>query len=214
MENWNKRFLLVAGGAIGCLFTAQVYAQDDPVEIIDADLDRRVVEPRELDTENFEVGAYYGILSIQDFSSTEVIGVRLAYHVTEDFFFEASYGMAEGDLTSYEKLSGGSPLFSDTEREYTYYDVSIGWNFLPGELFILDDLAFNTQLYTIVGVGNTEFAQGEWFTVNLGIGARVLLTDWLAWHLDFRDHIFDRDTFLEEETTHNLEFHTSFTVFF
>ena len=43
-----------------------------------------------------------------------VYGVRGAWHVTEDFFFEASYGVSEGDLTSYEKLSGGAPLFDDS----------------------------------------------------------------------------------------------------
>lgn len=214
MENWIKRIFLTSCWISSCLFSATVLAQSEAVQVIDADLDRRTVKPRRLDTENFEIGAYYGVISIQDFSSTEVIGARFAYHITEDFFFEGTYGTAEGDLTSYEKLSGGSLLFSDEDREYTYYDISLGWNFLPGELFIWDGLAFNTQLYTIVGVGGTEFARGEWFTLNLGLGARIQLTDWLAWHLDFRDHIFDRDTFLEEETTHNLEFHTSFTVFF
>lgn len=214
MENWNKCILLAAGWLLGLAICNPASAQSEAVQVIDADLDRRDVKPRALDTENFEIGAFYGVISIEDFSSTEVSGLRIAYHLSEDFFFEATYGAAEGDLTSYEKVSGGSPLFSDKDREYTYYDISLGWNFLPGELFIWDTLSFNTQLYTIVGVGGTEFARGDWFTVNLGLGARILLTDWFAWHLDFRDHIFDRDTFLEDETTHNLEFHTGFTAYF
>lgn len=214
MENWTKCILLTVGCLLTGLTPSLAQAQDDSVQVIDADLERREVRVRDLDTENIELGAYYGVISIEDFSSSEVTGLRFAYHMSEDFFFEATYGMAQGDLTSFEKLSGGSLLFSDEDRDYTYYDISLGWNFLPGELFVWDTLSFNTQLYTIVGVGSTEFARGEWFTVNLGLGARILLTDWLAWHLDFRDHIFDRDTFLEEETTHNLEFHTSITVFF
>ncbi len=157
---------------------------------------------------------YAGVISIEDFSSSEVYGVRAAYHVTEDFFFEATYGTAEGDLTSFEKLSGGSPLLSDDDREYLYYDLSVGWNFLPGEIFIWDKYAFNTQFYTIAGVGSTDFAGDKWFTVNVGAGLRLFLTDTFAWHLDFRDHIFDRDTLGEDQTTHNLEFHTGITVFF
>lgn len=214
METWIKRVLLSLGCLLSLILSQTASAQGEAVQVIDADLDRREVKPRALDTENFEIGGYYGVISIEDFSSTEVAGLRIAYHLTEDFFFEATYGTAEGDLTSYEKISGGSLLFSDEDREYTYYDVSLGWNFLPGELFIWDGLSFNTQLYTIVGVGGTEFARGDWFTLNLGLGARILLTDWLAWHLDVRDHIFDRDTFLEDETTHNLEFHTGFTAYF
>lgn len=46
------------------------------------------------------------------------------------------------------------------------------------------------------------------------MGIRLLLTDAIAWHVDVRDHIFDRDTFGEDQTTHNIEFTTGFTVFF
>ena len=66
-----------------------------------------------IDTEDFEVGAFAGVMSIQDFSSEVVYGVRAGWHVTEDFFFEANYGITEGDETSYEKLSGGAPLSSE-----------------------------------------------------------------------------------------------------
>ena len=186
-----------------------------PVQIIQPELDRREIKPVQIDHENFEVGAYYGIISIEDFDSSELIGIRAAYHISEDFFFEvtASDG-AKGDLTSFEQLSGGSPLFTDEDREYSYYNLSIGWNILPGEVFILDKYAFNSALYIIAGAGSTEFAGDSWFTFTFGAGYRLLLTDWLAWHIDVRDHIFDRDSFGVEETTNNIEFHTGITFFF
>lgn len=214
MENRNKRIFLTAGWLLGCLAPGMAQAQDEAVQVIDPDLERRTVETPAIDTENFEVGGYYGVISIEDFSSSEVLGIRAAYHVTEDFFFEANYGMAEGDQTSFERLSGGVKLLSDEDREYNYYNVNIGWNFLPGEIFLWDRFAFNTQVYAIVGVGNTQFAGDDWFTLNFGTGLRMALTDWFAWHLDVRDHIFDRDTFGEDQTTHNLEIHTGFTLFF
>ncbi|MEH6556387.1 MAG: outer membrane beta-barrel domain-containing protein [Oceanicoccus sp.] len=213
MDNRIKRALLAASIIITSLQTP-VFGQESAVQVIEPDLNRRKIETDAIDTENFEIGAYYGVISIEDFSSNPVYGVRGAYHVTEDFFFEAVYGMAEGDLTSFEKLSGGSPLLSDSDRDYTYYNVSVGWNILPGETFILDDYVFNSSLYIIGGVGNTEFAGDEWFTVNFGAGFRLLLNDTIAWHIDMRDHIFDRDTFGSDETTHNIEIHTGFTVFF
>ena len=43
---------------------------------------------RSIDTEDFELGAYVGMLSIEDFESNVVYGARLAYHLTEDFFLE------------------------------------------------------------------------------------------------------------------------------
>lgn len=213
MDNRIKRALLAASIIIASL-QAPAFGQEPAVQVIEPDLNRREIATDAIDTENFEIGAYYGVISIEDFSSSPVYGVRGAYHVTEDFFFEAAYGVAEGDLTSFEKLSGGSPLLSDTDRDYTYYNLSVGWNILPGETFILDDYVFNSSLYIIGGIGNTEFAGDEWFTVNFGAGFRLLLNDTIAWHIDMRDHVFDRDTFGSDETTHNLEIHTGFTVFF
>ena len=52
------------------------------------------------------------------------------------------------------------------------------------------------------------------FTVNFGAGYRFLLTDSVALHLDFRDHLFDIDLLGEEKTAHNLEGHLGVTVFF
>ena len=215
MENRIKRVLLIGSLLAASVELGSAQAQEQQaVQVIEPDLDRREISIDDLDTENFEIGAFYGVISIEDFSSSEVYGARAAYHFTEHFFFEAAYGQAQGDLTSFEKLSGGSPLLSDEDRDYTYYNLSIGWNILPGEVFIFNDYAFNSSLYLIGGIGSTEFAGDNWFTVNFGAGFRLLLTDAIAWHIDVRDHVFDRDTFGEEETTHNIEFHTGITVFF
>lgn len=213
METRIKHLFLVAGMLAASLQLSTAQAADN-VQVIEPDLERRKLDPVAIDTEDFEVGVFYGVLSIEDFSSNDVYGVRAAYHITEDFFFEASYGASEGDLTSFEKLSGGSPLISDEDREYSFYDLSLGWNVLPGEVFIWDKYAFNSSVYLIAGVGSTEFAGDNWFTVNLGAGLRLLLTDSIALHLDVRDYVFDRDTFGEEETTHNFLFTTGVTVFF
>ena len=61
---------------------------------------------------------------------------------------------------------------------------------------------------------NTTFAGDDNFTINVGIGYRLLLNDWLALRFDARDYIFDRTLFAQEETTHNLELRTGFSVFF
>ncbi len=214
MENWPKRVLLIGSLLAASVQSTFALAEDKPVQVIEPDLDRREISIDAIDTENFEVGLFYGVISIEDFSSNQVYGLRAAYHFTEDFFFEAAYGLSEGDLTSFEELSGGSPLLSDEDREYNYYNMSVGWNVLPGEVFIFNDYAFNSSLYLIGGIGSTEFAGDNWLTVNVGAGFRLLLTDAIAWHIDVRDHIFDRDTFGTDETTHNIEFSTGFTVFF
>ena len=174
---------------------------------------REIIEP-DIDEEDFEVGVFAGFLSVEDFGTSPVYGARLAYHVTEGLFLEAAMGTSTADRTSYELLSGNVQLLTDKERDFTYYNLSAGYNILPGEVFFGRNHAFNSQFYLIAGVGNTRFAGNDEFTVNVGAGYRLLLTDWLTLHLDARDHMFETDLFGEAKTTHNFELHSGLTVFF
>ena len=214
MENWNKCVFLTA--ALCGLGTGQAFGQtfDPPEQVVHPDIARREIPRAAIDSEDFELGPYAGIISIQDFNSEVVYGLRGAWHITEDFFFEANYGVSKADLTSYERLSGGAPLFSDDERDYSYYNLSLGWNALPGEIFVFDKYAFKSDFYFIAGAGSTEFLGDNWFTVTLGAGYRLLLNDSVAWRLDIRDHIYDREAFGAKETTNNIEWSTGFTIYF
>jgi outer membrane beta-barrel protein len=174
---------------------------------------REIVEP-DIDEEDFEVGGFVGFLSIEDFGTSPVYGARLAYHVSEDIFLEAAAGTSTADKTSYEILSGNVQLLTDDERDYSYYNLSLGLNLLPGEAFLFDRYAYNSQFYLIAGVGTTRFAGNDEFTVNVGAGYRLLFNDWLALHLDARDHMFESDLLGEAKTTHNIEVHGGLTIFF
>ena len=214
MENWNKCVFLAAavcglgaGPAVG-----ETYPE--PRQVVHPDIERREIPRVAIDTEDFELGPYAGIISIQDFNSEVVYGLRAAWHITEDLFFEANYGVSQADLTSYEKLSGGAPLFSDDERDYSYYNMNLGWNVFPGEIFVFDKYAFKSDFYFIGGAGSTEFLGDNWFTVTLGAGYRLLLNDSVAWRMDIRDHIYDREVFGREETTNNIEWSTGLTIYF
>jgi outer membrane beta-barrel protein len=222
MESRFRIFLLrtacVAVAAIlsqGCslLQTSDTeYTDQEPV--ISPDLERRTITEADIDSEDFEAGIFVGVMSVEDFGSNVVYGARAAYHISEDFFTEAAIGRTDTDETSYETLSGGAQILSGSDRQLTYYNISLGYNLLPGEAFIGGSHAFNSALYIIAGVGNTEFANDSHFTVNVGAGYRFLLNDWIALHLDFRDHIFDSDLLGSDKTTHNLEGTGGVTVFF
>ena len=140
--------------------------------------------------------------------------MRGDYHITEDFFAELALGTSEAGETSYETLSGGAQLLTDSQRDFTYYNISVGVNLLPGESFIGSRYAFNSALYLIAGVGNTEFADDSHFTVNIGAGYRFILNDTLAVHVDFKDYIFDSDLLGPDKTTHNLEATAGLSMFF
>jgi outer membrane beta-barrel protein len=76
------------------------------------------------------------------------------------------------------------------------------------------NLTFNSAFYLIGGIGNTEFGGEDNFTTTVGTGYRIVLLDWLTWHIDFRDHIFQSDILNEDETTHNIELSSGVTLFF
>src|ERR1044071_4866150 len=82
--------------------------------IIEPQVERREIKKTRIDTEDFEVGAYVGILSIEDFESNVVYGARLAYNLTEDFFLEATLGQSRAGRTSYENLSGAADILTDS----------------------------------------------------------------------------------------------------
>lgn len=174
----------------------------------------REVDIDELDSEDFEIGVYAGIMQVEDFGSDAVTGIRVAYHVTEDFFVEATYAQTTLGQTSFELLSGGAPLLTDAEREMTYYNASIGWNIFPGEVFIGSRWAFKGSMYVIAGAGSTEFGGDDLFTINAGVGYRLIMTDWLALHIDVRDHYFESDLLGTMEGKHNIEFSGGLTIFF
>ena len=189
-------------------------SSEPPGQVIDPEVERREIKEAKIDREDFELGAFAGIMSIEDFGSDVVYGARLAYHLTEGFFVEGTVGQSEAGLTSFEILSGGARLISDSDRTLTYYNLNLGYNILPGEVFIGEGRAYNTSLYLTAGLGSTRFAGDDRFTVNVGAGYRFLLTDSVAIHIDFRDHLFDIDLLGEEKTAHNLEGHIGLTVFF
>ncbi|MDH3527021.1 MAG: outer membrane beta-barrel domain-containing protein [Gammaproteobacteria bacterium] len=208
--------LMLLGLLHGCslLRTAEpaVYSETEPV--IKPGIERRTITEADIDSEDFEVGAFVGVMSIEDFGSNAVYGVRAAYHATEDFFFEAAAGATEAGKTSYETLSGGARLLTGSQRDLYYYNLSLGYNILPGESFIGSRHAFNSALYLMAGVGNTEFADDSHFSFNIGAGYRFLLNDWVALHLDFKDHIFESDLLGSEKYTHNLEGSVGLSAFF
>jgi outer membrane beta-barrel protein len=218
-------FLIMAVVLVsGCAATKNLFGvgpEDSPPptaeatgQVIEPEVERREVKEPEIDREDFEVGAFVGVMSIEDFGSDVVYGARLAYHVTEGFFIEGTVGQSEAGLTSFEALSGGARIIDDDERTFTYYNLNLGYNLLPGEGFIGEGRAYNTSFYLVAGLGSTTFAGDDRFAVNFGAGYRLLLTDSVALHVDFRDHLFDIDLLGEEKTVHNLEGHLGVTVFF
>lgn len=215
MENRFKHiFLKAAFVAGGVMASAAVTAQDDSRPLIEPDVQPQAVNEALIDTENFEIGVFSGIMNIEDFESSFLWGGKLTYHLSERFFFEANVGFAEGGETSFERLAGNVQVLSDEDRDYRYYNVNLGINILPGEAFLTENYAFNTNFYLVGGAGATDFAGDNRFTANVGAGYQVLLTDGIAVQLTVREHLYRIDVLGEEKTSMNTEVSAGLSVFF
>jgi outer membrane beta-barrel protein len=189
-------------------------ASDEPPTVIEPRVERRKIKVPKINSEDVEFGADYGEISIEDFTAVPVARVSLAYHISEDFFFEAAAGKATAGKTSFETLGGNVQLLSNAERQFTFYNLSLGYNFLPGEVFIGRNLAMGSSLYLLGGVGSTKFAGDQHFTINFGAGFRVLPTDWLAIHIGVQDLVFKSDLLGVDRLKNNLTAHIGATFFF
>jgi outer membrane beta-barrel protein len=216
----DLRLLLLSGLALATALPARAQqapgavATGETPQVVEPRVQRPEVNPPGLDTENFEAGLFVGTVSIEDFGASVSYGARLAYHFTEDVFAEATIGTADAGRTSYEDLSGSAELLTDSERRFTHYDLAVGWNALPGEVFLGGKRALPSAVYFTLGAGSTSFAGDDHFTVTLGAGLRVLATDWLAMHLYARNLAFETDLLGENKLTHNLQFTFGLTAFF
>ena len=182
--------------------------------VIDPEVERREIKRPKIKAKNFEVGGYYGFMGVEDFGTNPVYGVKAAYHVTEDFFFQADAGRTTLGKTSFELLNPGvDPLNLGSARRLTYYSLAVGYNFLPGEVFIGRNLAMNSAFYLMSGIGSTKLAREQIFTVNFGAGYRVLPTNWLTLSIDVQDRVFKSDIFGRSKLTNNLEARIGVTAF-
>ena len=229
MENWIQRIFLmnirakISAFAVvfSMLCTPVCFAMGEDwnlqggesLDNFKPEVERTEINKPDIDTEDFEFGVSYGLLSVEDFGVSGVFVTRLAYHVSEYIFIEGIYGQSETQKTSFEILNATN-LLTDGERAYEYYNLSVGYNLLPGEVFFGSNMTFVSELYVVAGAGSTDFAGEQFFTFNVGLGYRLLLTDEIALHADVRDHMFDIDLLGMNKTSHNIEMTAGLTWFF
>jgi len=223
MEIRLSCILLAAALLSGCSWfhrgnkaPAEVVAEEPQgaPSIIEPQVPRRAVKTPHIKAKDFELGGYYGVLSIQDFGTNPLYGVRAAYHVSEDIFLEGFLARSKAGTTSLEDVFPNITVVSDSGRYFTYYDLDVGYNVLPGEIFLGRGRAFNSALYVMIGMGDVKFADKDQFALNFGVGERLLITDWLALHVDVRDHIFETSLTGRTKNVDNFEATLGFTIFY
>jgi len=188
-------------------------AADGSDQVVNPNVERRDVHKPKYPSNDFEVGLFGGTYSSQNFGTSGVYGVRLGYDITEDFFVEATYGRTKVSDKEFRNILPGG-IFTAEQEKLQYYDLSLGWNFLPGEIFIGKNWAKASTMYAIAGLGSTKFDSQRMQTWNFGMGAKLFLADWVALRADVRDHVYTLDLLGKRSTTQNPELTLGFAFFF
>ena len=208
-----KALPAIALAGMGCAALAQRTPPANNDQVVIPEVDRRDIEKPKFPSNDFEVGLFTGTYATQNFGSSWVYGARIGYHITEDFFVQGVYAQTKVSDELFRQILPGGIFQTDSEK-LSYYNFSIGYNFLPGEIFIGGRRARPSQFYVIAGVGSTKFDQQTKTTFNAGFGYRLYLADWAAFQLDLRDHVFSLDLLGKRQSTQNVEFTGGLTVFF
>jgi outer membrane beta-barrel protein len=191
--------------------TVMAQEVEEPPQVIEPQIERRDLNVGAIDTEDFELTGFVGLMSVEDFESNVVYGARLAYHISPAMFTEVSYGTTDAGTSTAERQF---PVNLLSDRTLTYYDVSLGWNVLQGESFWGSKRAWNSAFYVIAGVGSTDFDDDNQFTANFGFGFKFLPTDAFSVRFDVRDYMFDVDVSGADKTTHNMQMTLNLGWFF
>ena len=192
---------------------AQQTSRPDSNQVVVPEVERREVTLPKFPSKDIAVGLFVGTYATQNFGAAAVVGARLGYHITEDWFVEGTLGQSNVSDEAFRLVLPGG-IFVNQDEKLSYYNVSAGYNILPGEAFPTAKRAKATAIYLIAGIGSTRFNDQRSQTINFGLGGRLLLTDRSALQFDIRDHLFSLDLLGKRQSTHNLELTGGFTYYF
>ena len=193
--------------------TQQPAAGTSGEPVIVPQVERKPIRQPKFASNDFEIGVFAGTYATQNFGASAVSGIRLGYHITEDFFVQGAFGRSKvSDEAFRQVLPGG--VFVNRKETLSYYNISAGYNLLPGEVFFGRGTAKASQGYVLGGVGSTDFNDQRRQTYHFGFGYRLYWNDWLALQADVRDHVFTLDILGKRQSTQNLEVTAGITVLF
>ncbi len=171
------------------------------------------IDAAAIDTEHYELGLYVGSLSVEDFGTNTVSGAIFAYHINNDFMVQLAFASSDIEKATFEDFVG-QDFLSDSNREFSYTQLQMGYQIFYGRSFLGAKRKFNSHLYVTAGIENIEFAGEKGVGYVLGTTYKVVATDWLTWNFSLNDHIYERAFLTDKKLTNNLEFSIGLNVLF
>lgn len=160
---------------------------------------------------SFEVGPFGGYSLFENHQNLEdsaVIGGRLGYNFTKHFGMEGVVEFIRSRVDDRTKTGAKEGQYGGPTRrvDLTFYHIDALYHFTP-------DSAFTP--FIVAGFGGAhyspEISTHDMAAFNVGIGAKLWLTDHIAFRVDIRDYMV---TEIFQETYHNVGATAGVTVAF
>ncbi len=184
-----------------------------PVRVVEPDKKTDSAHAAIMDTERFELGAYTGLLSVEDFNTNPVLGLSFVYHLNTRWFAQLNYGSSSVSRATFEEVIG-LDFLSSSDRDFNYTTLSASWQALHGRSYFGTGGKYNSGFYLTAGLGNVEFAGNSGSSLLVGASYRIIRTDFLSINFDYRNHIFKREFIGDDKQTFNNELAIGFNFFF
>jgi len=212
----NLRSSLVVGlrllcGLLALTSSSYALALDPNPPVITPDIKRDARIAPLIDSELFELYTYVGAYKLDGFRAEPVGGLRIVSHFSSNYFVEGSF--ATGKIKDRSIVKMGLPsVFEDDLM--IYYNIAIGMNVLPGQIFFGKDRAITADFYLNTGVGQVVIDNNRNTSLHFGGGLRALPTDWLSLHMDVKSYFLRRSYLNPDESSHNIEYTFGIGLFF
>jgi len=194
---------------------AKAEEQEDNGSVTIIEPSKKVSKPTSATIEagDFELGVYYGSLSVEDFATNPVQGISLNYHFTSKLSTQISYASSDVGRATFEDVVGGDFLSADDE-EFNYIQVQAGYQVLHGRSFLGSKQRFNSYLYLYGGLESVQFARNDEIGFTFGSRYKLVVSENITLNIDLQDHFFEREFIADKKYTNNIEFSIGLNALF
>lgn len=146
-----------------------------------------------------------GLIVDNQFLTYELIQPRYTFHLRESIGIELTFGKAFyqrrqildalANITC-ETTTGNPPVtttfpcsasLDNIDPLKQMYFVNFIWSPIYGKFAIFSKKIYHFDLYAIAGAGMFDNENSNRFGINIGLGSKIFMNDWLAIRVDFRN---------------------------
>jgi outer membrane beta-barrel protein len=189
-------------------------SETDHAPVVEPQVARQEIRIPKIRNSNVEVGVSAGVFNVEQFGTYPGVAGRLVYHIKENLFAEASAGISKLRDSNYVDATGHLRTLTSSQRKLLDYSLDLGYDILPGEVYLGKTHSYNSALYLVAGVGGMHYGGESFFSGNAGAGYRLLLNERVTMHVELRDAITQKSLTGAKRLSNNLEGTLGVSVFF